>query len=474
MDVPARAVGRPFWTLAVTSVAFFMVTLDALVVMTALPALHRELGGDISALDWTVNAYLLTFAAGIVPAAALGDRFGRRGFYGLGLLLFGAASAGCAVAPSIADLIAARVLQGLGAAMVAPLSLTLLTSAFPVARRGAIVGIWGGLGGLAVAAGPLVGGAVTQGLSWHWIFWVNVPIGLVAAILSRLFLAATPRSATRLDLLGSALVAAGTGVVAWGLVRAATAGWLDSAVIALLVLGLALLAAFAAWESRAADPMMPLRLFLAPGFGAAVSTSFLMTGSIFSAAFLMSQFFQFGLRYSPLDTGLRFLPWTATPLLVSPLTGMVSDRIGRRGLMAAGLLLQAVGLTWVAAIAATASGYAPFIPPLVVAGIGISMALPLAPTAALSAVHPSDLGKASGMTNTLQRLGGVFAVALVSAVFGAGTHLDSAAQVSAALRPALEVSAGLSLLGAFAAMAVAGRRPPLAQAPALVSEEAAA
>ncbi|HEX6348959.1 MAG TPA: DHA2 family efflux MFS transporter permease subunit [Candidatus Dormibacteraeota bacterium] len=459
------------WTLAVTTVAFFMVTLDALVVITALPALHRELGGDLSALDWTVNAYLLTFAAGIVPAAALGDRFGRRAVYGLGLLLFAGASAACALAPGIAELIAARAVQGLGAAVIAPLSLTLLTSAFPATRRGAIVGIWGGVGGLAVAAGPLVGGAVTQGLSWHWIFWVNVPIGVAAAILARLVLARSPRSAAGLDLPGSVLVAAGAGAAAWGLVRASTAGWLDPAVLALLALGLGLLAGFAVWESRAAEPMMPLRLFRAPGFGAAVAVSFLMTGSIISAAFLMSEYFQLGLRYSPLETGLRFLPWTATPLVVAPLAGVISDRIGRRGVMAAGLLLQAVGLTWVAVLATNASGYAPFIAPLVLAGVGVSMALPLAPTAALSAVHPTDLGKASGVTNTLQRLGGVFAVALVSAVFGAGTHLDSAATVSAALRPALEVSAGLSLLGGLAALAVVARRPAVAP---VVSAEVAA
>jgi EmrB/QacA subfamily drug resistance transporter len=460
MEAPRRSRrGQPSSALAVTSIAFFIVTLDALVVMTALPALHRELGGGLATLDWTVNAYLLTFAAGIVPAAALGDRYGRRRVYGAGLLLFALASAACAAAPGVEALIAARALQGIGAAAIAPLSLTILTAAFPASRRGAIIGIWGGIGGLAVAAGPLIGGAVTQGLSWHWIFWVNVPIGLAAAALSRLLLVESHGAPTRLDPLGVLLIVAGAGSVAWGLVRAAGSGWLDPAVLGALFVGLALIAAFIAWEGRATEPMLPLRLFSAPGFAPAVATSFLLTGSIFSAAFLMAQYFQLGLGYSPLATGLHFLPWTATPLVVAPLAGLASDRIGRRGVMAVGLLLQSLGLAWVALVAGQTTGYVQFLVPLVIAGVGISMALPTAPAAALSAVAPVDLGKASGVTNTVQRLGGVFAVALVSAVFGAGSHLDSAAQVSAAFRPALEVSALLSVLGALCAVAVStGRR----------------
>jgi EmrB/QacA subfamily drug resistance transporter len=464
----------PSWALAVTSVAFFMVTLDALVVMTALPAIHRELGGGFSTLDWTVNAYLLTLAAGIVPAAALGDRYGRRRLYAAGLLLFAAASAACALAPGVGLLIGARAIQGLGAAIVAPLSLTILTAAFPASRRGAIIGIWGGIGGLAVAGGPLIGGAVTQGLSWHWIFWVNVPIGLVAAALATLRLAETRGAPTRLDPLGVLLVTAGAGSLSWGLVRAASSGWLDAEVVALIATGIALLGGFALWEGRAAEPMMPLRLFAARGFAAAAATSFLLTGSIFSAAFLMSQYFQFGLGYSPLETGLRFLPWTATPLVVAPLAGMISDRVGRRGVMAGGLLLQAIGLGWIALVSGRTSDYAQFVLPLVIAGVGISMALPTVPAAALSAVAPPDMGKASGVTNTVQRLGGVFAVALVTAVFGAGAHLESAMQVSSAIGPALMVSAALSLIGAGCALGVsAGAASAKVQAATRTAVEAA-
>ncbi len=446
------------WALALTSLAFFMVALDALVVITALPAIHDDLGGSVSTLEWAVNAYNLTFAAGIITAAALGDRFGRRRVYVVGLLLFTAASAACALAPNANSLIAARAIQGIGAAIVTPLSLTILTAAFPVERRGAMVGIWGGIGGLAIAGGPLVGGAVVQGLSWHWIFWVNVPIGLAAAALSAVRLPESRGPATRLDLPAVALVACGSAAVAWGLVRAGGAGWGSVEVVASLSAGCLLMAGFVAWERRAPDPMLPMRLFRIRAFAGASATAFLAWGAIFSAAFLASQYFQLGLGYSPLGTGLRFLPWTATPVLVAPAAGVLADRIGPRPLMVVGLLMQGAGLAWFALVATTGTGYGRLILPLIIAGVGVSMALPTTPTAALSAVPPSELGKASGVTNTLQRFGGVFGIAAVAAVFAANGHLATPASVTAGFRPALAVSAGLSVLGAISALAVGSHR----------------
>jgi EmrB/QacA subfamily drug resistance transporter len=451
------------WVLALTSVAFFMVALDALVVITALPAIRDGLGGSLSSLEWTVNAYTLTFAAGIITAAALGDRLGRRRMYIAGLLLFTAASAACAVAPSAGTLIAARAVQGLGAAIVTPLSLTILTGAFPANRRGAIVGIWGGLGGLAVACGPLVGGAVVQGLSWHWIFWVNVPIGLAAAGLSWFRLPESRGPATRLDLPAVVLITAAAVGIAWALVRAADVGWGSAQIVGALLAGAALIAGFIAWEQRAAAPMLPPSLLRIRAFSAANLTGFCMMAAITSAAFLMSQYLQLGLGYSPLATGLRFLPWTAAPVLVAPLAGALADRIGPRPLMAAGLLLQAAGLAYIAMIVSTTVGYGRLVLPLVIAGVGISMALPATPAAALSAVPPQEMGKASGVLNTLQRLGGVFGVAIVSAVFAGSGQLGTPAGVTAGFRPALAVSAGLSLLGAASALAVSRpRRAPAA------------
>jgi EmrB/QacA subfamily drug resistance transporter len=461
LTAPATAAavrGQQRWALALTSVAFFMTALDALVVVTALPAIHAGLGGSVATLEWTVNGYTLPFAAGIITAAALGDKLGRRRMYVTGLVLFTIASAACALAPTATLLITARAFQGLGAALVTPLSLTILAAVFPPERRGSIIGIWGAIGGLAVAAGPLVGGAVVQGLDWHWIFWINVPIGLAAAALSVRRLPESRGPAGRLDIGGVTLVAAGAVALAWGLVRTADVGWGSAQVIAALCAGALLIASFFAWERRVSAPMLPPRLLRIRAFTAANATGFLCMAAITSAAFLMSQFFQLGLGFSPLATGLRFLPWTATPLLVAPVAGRLADRIGVRPLMVTGMAMQAAGLAWVAMEVTAGASYGELVLPLVIAGVGVSMAIPTMPTAALDAVPPADIGKASGVQNTLQRFGAVFGVAIVTAVFSASGHLGSAAGVITGVRPALAASAGISLLGALAALGAARRR----------------
>jgi EmrB/QacA subfamily drug resistance transporter len=454
----ARSLSSHSWAVSLTSIAFFMVALDALVVITALPAIHRDLGASISTLEWTVNAYTLAYAAGIITAAAVGDRFGRRRIFCIGLALFSLASAACALAPSVGLLIAARVIQGIGAAIIMPLSLTILTTAFPPERRGAIIGLWGGIGGLAVAAGPLIGGAITQGLDWHWIFWVNVPIGLVASLLAVARLDESYGPTTRLDLPAVGLVSGGALGVVWGLVRAGEAGWTDLGTMTALLLGLVLLIGFVAWESRAPAPMLPLRLFSSRTFVAANSTGFLLTASLIAAVFLASQYFQLALGFSPFGTGLRFLPWTATPILVAPLAGVFSDRVGQRPMMVTGMLLQGVGLAWFALAATSTAGYGSLVLPLLVSGIGVSMALAATPTAVLGAVAPADMGKASGANSTFQRFGSVFGVAIATAVFSANGHLGTASSFTDGFRPALELAAGLSVAGAVTALAVGRQR----------------
>ena len=461
------------WALALTSVAFFMTALDALVVVTALPVIHAGLGGSVSTLEWTVNAYTLAFAAGIITAAALGDKFGRRRMYVTGLVLFTAASAACALAPNAEVLITTRAIQGLGAALVSPLSLTILAAVFPPERRGAIVGIWGAIGGLAVAGGPLIGGAVVQGLSWHWIFWINVPVGLAAAILASVRLPESRGPKARLDIGGVTLAAAAAVALAWGLVRTTDVGWGSAQVIGALALGILLVAGFIAWERRVPEPMLPLRMLRERTFAAANATGFLMMGSITAAAFLMSQFFQLGLGYSPLATGLRFLPWTATPMIVAPLAGRLVDKIGARPLMVGGMALQAGGLAWTAMEATSGASYGQLVLPLIIAGVGISMTIPATPTAALDAVPAADLGKASGVQNTLQRFGAVFCVAIGAAVFASSGHLGAPGAVISGVRPAVGTAAALSLLGALTALGVRRRRASAAheQVPALASVE---
>ena len=451
------------WVLGLTSTAYFMVVLDALVVITALPQMQRDLHAGLVSLQWTVNAYGIAFAAGIISAAALGDRFGRKRVFNLGLALFTLSSAACALAPTIGELVVARTVQGLGAAVVLPLSLTILTTAFPAERRGLIVGIYGGLAGLAVAAGPIVGGVVAERLDWHWIFWLNVPIGLVALALGVRLLPESHGAQERLDLAGVALVSGGVVALVWALVRANDVGWSSPEILATLAAGAVLLVAFVGRERAARVPMVPLRMFRSRAFAVGNLTMFLMSGATFSAAFLITQEFQFARGYSPIATGVRLLPFFATPMVVSPIAGALSDRIGRRPIMLTGLGLQAVGYAWVATRGSLGTSWVELVLALLVAGVGISMALPTVPTAVLNAVPPAQLGKASGINYMAQRFGTVFAVAIGSAVFSAYGHLGSPATVTAGFRPALWSAVVFAALAAVAALAIpASARPTIA------------
>jgi EmrB/QacA subfamily drug resistance transporter len=448
---PANRLG---WVVALTSAAYFMVVLDALVVITALPRMQHDLHVGLSSLQWTVNAYGIAFAAGIVTAAALGDRFGRRVVFIGGLGLFTIASAACALAPSTAELVAARTVQGLGAAAVLPLSLTILTTAFPAEKRGLIIGVYGGLAGLAVALGPIVGGAITEGLDWHWIFWVNVPIGLAVCLLGMRLLPESRGVPGRLDLGGVALVTAGVSALVWALTRANDVGWSSMEIVAGLCAGGALVAAFLWWEHRAAQPLVPLVLFANREFAIGNLTTFFLHGATFAAAFFITQEFQLARGDSPLGTGLRLLPFFGTPMIVSPLAGALSDRIGRRPIMLAGLGLQAAGYAWVAARSSMGTSWMELVGALLVAGVGISMALPTVPTAVLSAVAPEEMGTASGVNYMAQRFGTVFALAIASAVFSAHGHLGSPVAVSAGFGPALWACVCFAVLAAVSGIAM--------------------
>jgi EmrB/QacA subfamily drug resistance transporter len=440
-------------TLALSTIAYFMVVLDSVVVITALPRMQRDLHTSLATAQWTLNAFGIAFAAAIITAAALGDRLGRRRVFVAGLALFTITSAVCALARSISLLIAARGVQGLGGAIVLPLSLTILTEAYPAERRGTVVGIYGGLAGLAVAIGPLVGGAITQGLDWHWIFWINVPIGALACVLAPRLMPESYGPRVRLDLPGVMLISASAVAVVWGLVRASDAGWASAEVLTTISAGLALLAVFIAWEHRAPAPMVPLGLFRARAFSAGNATGFLMTAAIFAAGFLVTQYFQFALHYSPFSAGLRLLPFFMTPMLISPAAGAISDHIGRRPVIATGLLLLAVGLGWAALDISTTPSFGPLLLALFVAGAGVSMALPTVPTQVLSAVEPRDMGTASGVANTMQRFGAVFGIAVTSTIFTAYGHLGSPSAVTDGIKPALLACAALALLGTLTALA---------------------
>jgi EmrB/QacA subfamily drug resistance transporter len=459
------------WTLALTSVALFMVSLDNLVVSTALPVIRRDLHATISQLEWTVNAYTLTFAVLLLTGAALGDRFGRRRLFALGILLFTAASAGAALATTANQLDIARAVQGVGGAIVAPLTLTILSAGVPAAKRGLALGIWGGIGGLAIAIGPLVGGAVVSGVSWHWIFWLNVPIGLVLAPLAYARLEETHGSDSALDLPGLALASSGLLGIVWALVRGNDQGWTSLGILAPLVGGAALVAAFVWWETRSASPMLPLAFFRDRTFTLANVASLLMFFGMFGSIFFLAQFFQTVQGYSPLQSGLRILPWTAMPIFVAPIAGALSDRIGGQRLMAAGLALQAAGLAWIAAISTPTTPYTHIIGAFVLSGAGMGLFFAPVANVVLSAVRPDQEGKASGANNAIRELGGVFGVAVLATVFSRVGGYQSAASFVHGMTTAVYIGAGLVALGAVAAALIPSRRvreEAVAAAPAAV------
>jgi EmrB/QacA subfamily drug resistance transporter len=453
------------WVLVLTSVASLMVALDTLVVSTALSTIRLELGASIEELEWTVNAYNLSLAVFLLPAAVLGDRFGRRRLFAGGLGLFVVTSAAAALAPDVGFLIVARAAQGLGAALVIALALSIVGAAFPPERRGTAIGILEGVTGLATIGGPVIGGAVAQGISWEWIFWVNVPIGLAALplVLARIEESRGPDSS--LDLRGFALITGGAFGLVWGLVRGNSAGWHSAEVVAALALGALLVLTFAAWELRAREPMLPMRFFRSRSFSAGNAATFFLFAALFGAVFFFAQFLQTALAYGPLDAGLRLLPWTATLFIVAPIAGALTDRIGERPLIVGGLALQAAGLGWIALLAAPDLDFAALVAPSIVTGIGTSMAIPATANAVVGAVATEAVGKAAGANGLLRELGGVFGVALAVTVFAAAGGYASPQAFTEGFAAATGAAAALATIGALAGLALPPRRPAAQAAP---------
>jgi EmrB/QacA subfamily drug resistance transporter len=446
-----------WWTFAITSTALFMVTLDNLVVTTALPVIREDLHAGLSGLEWTVNAYTLTFAVLLLTGAALGDRFGRRRMFSIGLAIFTLASAAAAIAPTIGALDAARAVQGLGAAIVMPLTLTILSAAVPKERRGVFLGAWGGISGLAVAFGPLVGGAVVDGLSWHWVFWLNVPIGLVLIPLALMRLDETKGPFGRVDLPGVVLASAGLFGIVWALVRGNSLGWSSPEIVGSLVAGAIVVAAFVAWELRTEHPMLPMRFFRDRTFTLANAASLLMSFGMFGAIFLLAQFFQTVQGYSPLGSGLRILPWTAMPMIVAPIAGALSDRIPAHRIIGTGLALQALGLAWIAAVSTPTTPYAELILPFAISGVGMGMFFAPIANVVLSSVRSVEEGQASGANNAIRELGGVFGVAVLGSVFAHYGGYTSGSAFVDGMTPAVYAGAAVVAVGAVAAFAIKAR-----------------
>ncbi|MGA9857742.1 MAG: DHA2 family efflux MFS transporter permease subunit [Solirubrobacteraceae bacterium] len=438
---------RRGWTLAIVSIGLFMVVLDNLVVSVALPSIHRDLGASIQSLEWTVNAYTLSFAVLLLTGAALGDRFGRKRMFTAGIALFTISSAAAALAPSIGLLILARAIQGAGAAIATPLTLTLLADAFPPARRGIAIGVWSGVSGVAVALGPLVGGAMVQAASWHWIFWINVPIGAALVPLALLRLTESHGPANRLDFAGLGLGSVGLFGIVFGLIRSQSLGWTAPQVIGSLAAGTALIVAFIVHERRTAAPMLPMEFFARRGFAVTNVVSLAMYFGMFGSVFFLSQFLQNVLGNSPLQAGVKLLVWTGSTMLVAPLAGYFSERYGARLFMAAGLLLQALALGWLATIAGVHMAYVSMIGPFVLGGAGMALVFAPSANAVLASVRSDQAGQASGATNAIRELGGVLGVSVLATVFTSHGGYASPQAFVNGLVPALWVGTAVLTVG---------------------------
>ncbi|WP_440072815.1 DHA2 family efflux MFS transporter permease subunit [Streptosporangium sp. OZ121] len=462
---PAYSPARQRWTLILASFASFMVGLDVLVVTTALPTLHEELGAGVAGLGWTVNAYELGFAALILTGAALGDRFGRRKLFVIGVGIFTLSSALCALSTSIETLIAARALQGIGGGIAIALALAVITDATPPQERGAAFGIWGAISGVAVAAGPLIGGAIIQGFAWQWIFWLNVPVGVALIALSLMKIAETRGVASRIDLLGLILSTAGVFAIAQAIIRGGEAGWTSPTVLGGIVGGILVLALFVFWETRTSSPMMPVSMFRNLSFTGGCLTSFVLAAALYGNGFVFAQYLQLAENNDPLGVGIRMLPWVGLALFISPVAGKMADSMGERPLVIVGLLLHGVGFLAIALMASAGMGYGPMIAPLLLAGVGVSIAFPTVASAVMRSVNPMQVGVAAGVSNTIRQVGAVFGVAAVAAVFTSAGGYGSKEQFVAGFTPATIVLAVVTFAGVAAALIIRRPDPETAAAP---------
>ena len=474
LDSPISARTRrriPVWlAIIAASLPMFMATLDNLVMTNALPSIRLDLNASVEELQWFVNAFTLSFATFILMAAALGDRFGRRNVFVIGIVIFTVASIFSALSTEPWMLIVSRAVQGLGAAAVLPLSLTLLVGSVEDHFRALAIGIWGGITGLAVALGPLVGGAVIEGWNWEAIFWLNVPVGIIAVPLAFVALPNTFGAKARADVMGVLLVGLGVLGLVFGIVRGNDAGWSSLEVDGSLIAGALLLATFIWWESRTAAPLLPLRLFHDRSFSVANIVGLTFSFGVFGSIFILIQFLQVVQGYTPLGAGVATLPWTLAPMVIAPLAGLVAGRVGTRILIVAGLTLQTIGIFWLAATMSADVAYTTMLPAFIFAGIGMGLVFAPLATAVLATMKSADHAKASGTNSTLREMGIALGIAVLTAVFvGANGTLTPTGYVHAAI-PAVFVGAGALALSALIAFALpAGRAPREAAAEAAPS-----
>ncbi len=448
----------PVWLAVVAaSVPMFMATLDNLVMTSALPVIRADLDSSVGQLSWFMNAYTLAFATFMLPAATLGDRLGRRRVMIAGLTVFTLASIASALSTSSEALIAARAVQGLGAAAIMPLSLTLLASAVPEHARAAAIGIWGGVSGLGVALGPVVGGAVVEGVSWQAIFWLNVPVALLALPLLLVAVRESRGAWQRLDPVGTAMLGGAVFLGIWGIVHGNDDGWGSASVLVPLVVAAVLVPAYAVWARGRSYAVLPLRLFSSRGFSVANVIGLTFTLGMFGTVFLLAQYLQVVQGYTPLEAGVRTLPWTAAPMVVAPIAGAIAGRTGLRSLLLAGLVLQTGSLVWFSWLTEHGSAYGSFVVPLAMAGVGMGLTFAPSATAVLQGLPDSDFATASSANSTIREFGVALGIAVLTAVFLGNGGQIAPDGYDGAIGPALLTGAAAVAVAVVAALFAPGR-----------------
>ncbi|HYK07322.1 MAG TPA: DHA2 family efflux MFS transporter permease subunit [Gaiellaceae bacterium] len=461
---------RKWWTLAAVSFGLFMIMLDNTVVNVALPAIQEDLGASLSELQWIVAGYALTFAALMLIGGKLADAFGRRLIFVIGIVIFTAASLWCGLSDTGEMLIVARAVQGAGAALMNPATLSIISATFPPKQRGAAIGIWAGVSALALAIGPLVGGLLTEHLSWHWIFFINVPVGMIA-IAATFLLVTESKDETHvsLDLPGLGTSALGLFALTYGLIEANTYGWTSARIVGSFVVAVVALVSFVMIERRRRFPMLDLTLFRSGTYTGANVAMLLVALSMFGVFFFVSLYMQNVLGYSAVQAGAAFLPMTLLIILIAPIAGKTSDRFGSRWLMTIGMVLLGVQLLYFSQLSSTADFWN-LLPGFILGGVGMSMAMTPTAAAATRAVPVHKSGVGSAVLNAMRQVGGSIGIALMGAIVAAQVSGNPGVEgFMAGFERALIVAAVIAFLGSIVAYALVRQEPEQVTAPVEVA-----
>ncbi|NLR08508.1 MULTISPECIES: MFS transporter [Lactobacillaceae] len=434
------------WILSLTSLGFFMSMMDSMIVTTASTAIRTDFHISVDTLQWALNAYNITIASVLLVGVSLGERIGRRKVYNIGILIFTIGSILCAMSNNISFLVIARIIEGVGASVMTPMSMAILTNTLPASERGKALGIWSGIGGLALIVGPSLGGFIVARLAWQWIFWINIPIGIVAIYLSNKMLPESTGNSDKISILDSILIMPSSAGIIWALSEM-TSPKLSIATIVVGLVSLTIIIWFVLRQKREEKPMIPLQYFKSMTFTGGNVATFLLYAAMYGVVFFLPQFLQVVGGADSLQAGLEILPWTGTLVVVAPFAGKAVDLFGEKSIATLGLFLQGLGYLLIVVFVHQQSSYLVMVIPLAVAGVGLSLAGPALQKGVLGAVEPKAIGKASGIYNVFRLLGGAVGTTVSVIVFYKFGSVINTNQFASGFRSAMLSAATLSFLG---------------------------